>query len=152
MSLVPTTDESTQLIASVGDFGDSFLATNLPSVWARYDGVSGRLQFLYTRRDLIDLAMGEVRKRVSFDAPQDVGVDASDLIKALLAMKKDILAEIAREEDTLVIAGTGEVFYSLTGEMLTTGSTSVAGLPRTLDANSAFYRGQPYQLPPRRIP
>jgi hypothetical protein len=53
----PTADQATEILASVGDFAGGFLAANLDYVWAKYDLIGGRLQLLYTKRDLIDMAI-----------------------------------------------------------------------------------------------
>lgn len=151
MTLTPTAAQSLEIIASVGDFGNNFLATNLPDVWAKYDSIGGRLQFLYTKRDIIDMAMGEVRKSVTALTPQDVSMYLSDMLKGLLAMKKAVLADIDKElvnPGGVVDAVGGLVAFA--GELLTTGSTDLMGPRGYPDANDMIYRGSPYRFPPRR--
>jgi hypothetical protein len=151
MTTLPTANQKTDLITSVGDFGDNYLAGRVDDIWAKYDGQSGNLQYLYTRRDLIILAMGEVRRRVNLDAHQDVAIDEGDMIKALLSMKRDADNDIAKALAGGDVVGDATSFLPYAGELLTTGSTSVVGFPGRPDANSSFYRGDPYNIGPRRI-
>lgn len=155
MSLAPTAAEQDELLTSIGDFQDGTLEAALPDIWTRYVPYGGRLQFLYVKKDLIDLAMGEVRKRVNFQTPQDVSVEASQLLNNLLKMRQAVERDIAKLEAAgagAVVETTGGQLMAFTGEMLRTGSSSVTGHSGGVDANSSVYRGSPYRTYPKRIP
>jgi hypothetical protein len=141
----PTADQATEILASVGDFAGGFLAANLDYVWAKYDLIGGRLQLLYTKRDLVDMAMGEVRKRVDFQTPSDVSVMASQLLNNLLKMRNALSADITKLENTPGgVVEDGSTFAAFAGELLTTGSTALPGFSGEPDVNSLTYRGSPY--------
>lgn len=142
--------QRTMLITSVGETFSGALATNVDGIWDSYAGAVGRLQYLYTKRDLIDLAMGEMRVMADFRSRDDVGVNATDFLGNLLLMKKDVDADILREEAKVgagaAVAVGGTV--AAVGEMLRKESSESLRVSGQLSANDMRYRGEPYS--PRR--
>jgi len=142
---VPTSDQRTEILSTVGDFSDGFLASQLDYVWQKYDVVGGGLQILYTKRDLLDMAMGRVREQVDFQTPSDVSVQASQLLNNILKMRNAIQAEIDKLSNTPGgVVESGSTFVAFAGELLTTGSTSLPGFSGEVDVNSLDFRGSPY--------
>ncbi len=142
--------QRSMLITSVGETSSGVLTANVDAVWALYDSATARLQYLYTKRDLIELSMGEMRTRATFRSRDDVGVDATDFLSNLLKMKADVDAEIAKEEakaaaGNQVLPG-GSV--AAVGEILRQETSNTLRLPGQLSANDMRYRGEPYS--PRR--
>jgi hypothetical protein len=142
--------QRTMLITSVGETSSGVLAANVDGIWDSYTGAAGRLQYLYTKRDLIELSMGEMRTKADFRARDDVGVNATDFLGNLLLMKKDVDADILKEEAKAAagnqvlpggsVAAVGEILRKETSESL-----RVSGQQ---SANDMRYRGEPYS--PRR--
>jgi hypothetical protein len=137
--------QRSMLIASVGETSSNLLATNVDGIWDLYGSAPARLQYLYTKRDLIDLAMGEMRVRVSFAARDDVGVDATDFLGNLLLMKASTDADIAKEEaKTATASATLQGGVASVGEILREETSESRRRCGQLSANDLRYRGEPY--------
>jgi hypothetical protein len=142
---VPTSDQQDEILSTVGDFSDGFLAGKLAYVWAKYDILGGRLQILYTKRDLLDMAMGRLRESIDFQTPTDVSMQASQLLNNILKMRNAIQQEIDKlENNPGGVVSDGSSFSSFVGELTTTGSSSLNGFSGEIDVNSIGFRGSPY--------
>lgn len=147
-------EEQALLVEAVGDTATGALATNVGKFWDRYaTSASPELRRLYTRRDLIVLAMGELRKEASYDGHQDIAVELKDRMDNLLAMKRDVDGDIALAKQDVAGGGVTQdgLGYAYAGELIVESSTSMVRPLGAARADSLRYRGSPYR-PNKRYP
>lgn len=129
-------DYKALIILQVGDNTAGVLAANIDLLWTSHDDVSDpALVASLTKRDAIDLMLGQVRTNVDFRTSSGSAVSLSDLFDHLLKMRQAVELEIAAAQASL---GGGGALAPLT----TTApiERDSAGGP---DPNSRVYRGDP---------
>lgn len=142
------TDEQYQeaILKQVGDV-NGVVAAEIEVYWEMFaDQEPVRLQFLYAKREAIDLLQGYVREQVNQRDPE-LAVDYSDKLKALQTMRNNVTAEIAKLEaaaaDDAVDEDT-EARQPVIGELTTTAPISPDFCGQA-DANDRRYRGDAYR-------
>jgi hypothetical protein len=132
------------VLDEVGDWPDRYLEDRLDAAWDSYSDkayTEPRLQELYTKRRLIDLALGRVRNQVDTSVTADEGAKLAQLTANLRAMRLETQAEIAAIEN-----GTGLP----RGGLLTATVPIPPPDPNMVDANAILYSGSPYLPGPAR--
>lgn len=138
--------EQALLVLEVGETKDNRLTSNVSAIWDGYaavGAVDSRLQSLYTKRRLIDLALGYYRNHVDFQAAGDVGMKLSQRAVRLESMRADAQAEIVRIEKKVRGRRGGASLPLVT----TTPSVPPLPSPPFPDANDPRWRGDPYRRP-----
>jgi hypothetical protein len=126
------------IVAEVGDDGHMTLASTVPIYWARYAGIADlETRFLSVKLSAIDLMLGRVRGRVTIRDGDGASVDLNKLFDHLTTMREQVLGQI----NTVTQAGSsGAASGDLTHTAPVMPPAGSMG-----DANSADYRGNPYQ-------
>lgn len=125
------------IVAQFGD--DPAVAESVDLLWAKNDDQANvALQYLYTRRDVIDLLLTRARSQVDFRALNGASVSLSQLTENLQRLRQTVEDEIAGE-----IAEAGG--YQ-SGEIATQAPVAPP-YPWMSDANAPRYRGSPYDPP-----
>ena len=129
------------ILEEVGDFPDHYLKDRLDTVWDSYADkgyVAPRLQEYYTKKRLIDLALGHVRHLTDTAISPDQGAKLSQMTANLRAMKTELLVDI---QATVNSAAAG--VYAASGYLTNTVPINppYSGGP---DANDIIYHGTPY--------
>lgn len=126
------------IVAEVGDDQQFTLASSVPIYWARYAGIADlETRFLSVKLSAIDLMLGRVRGQVTIRDGDGASVDLNKLFDHLTTMRETVLAQI---EIATQAGSSGAASGDLTHTapvMPPSGSL--------VDANSADYRGNPYQ-------
>lgn len=142
---ITATSEQQLLVLEVGDTPTGLLATYAGTVWAAYTDkaqIAPRLQRAYTKRTLIDIALGAARYDVDFADAMNVSIRSSQRVTALVAMRVVADAEIVRIE-AKAKASRGMTTTPIT-QVAPELSPTVGTYPTTIDANSPYYQGDPY--------
>jgi hypothetical protein len=133
-----TSDTKTRLIAEVSD-PNGTIASLVSSVWGAFDAqgmLAPDLQYLYTKRSLLDIRLGEEQASISFTIVGDVTDNQNQRFDHLQQMRNDCQAEIVRVESLMRSTRPGA-----TG---TLAKTEIYTPPWGPDANAARYIGSPY--------
>ena len=138
------------IVLQLGDAPDNRLQANVWSLWNLYNdkgAIAPRLQALYTERDCLKLLLGYYRGKVNFAEASNVSVQAHQKVDSLLAMQKNVEAQIALVETkaranrpavvTPITQATPETPPALPPEL----SPPALNPP---DANDPRYSGDPY--------
>lgn len=142
---VAASDIQADLVLEIGDTPDGRLAGSVASFWARYADkalVAARLQELYTKRSLIDVALASLRNHVDTSTDGAISIRLSQREVYLKERRAETLTEITRLE-TIARANRAPQQAALTSTELETPPFSLAP-----DANAPIYRGDPYYRDP----
>jgi len=140
------------VVLRVGDTPDGLLAANIAAIWASYAdkaAVYPRLQELYTQREAVELAAARVRAEVDFGTSGDISIRASQQFAALLAMRRELDAQLAELETRARGARVGVVgpLVAVAPQSPPRGVPVPSGPP---DANAPAYQGDAYTRTTRR--
>lgn len=134
------------ILDEIGDAGGT-LATKVDAQWDKYaafEAIAPTLHDLYTKRGLIDIAYGQIREDVDF-TNGDHSQRASQAVKALLDLRKEVTDEIALATEIAQIDGAGLI---ATGELATVAPEAPPTRPLVRpygpDALDPEYLGDPY--------
>jgi len=133
------------LVLEVGETADNRLTTNVAAVWDDYADkalIDARLQVFYTKRRLIDLALGFYRNQVDFQAAGDIGMKLDQRTKHLADMRAQTEAEIEAIQ-VKSAKRRGGASTPLTTVAPVTAPVAIP-YPFLLDANDPAFTGSPY--------
>jgi hypothetical protein len=130
------------VLEEVGDFPDHYLKDRLDVVWNSYadkDYVAPRLREFFTKRRLIDLALGHIRHLTDTAVSPDQGAKLSQMTANLRSMRVEVITDI-----TALVNGAAAGVYARSGYL-----TTIVPIPppdvNAPDANAIIYHGDPYQ-------
>jgi len=138
------------VILRVGDAPDGVLASNIAAIWGSYAdkaSVYPRLQELYTQRACVEIVTARIRAQVDFSTGGDISIRASQQFTALLAMRKELDAQLTELETRARGNRVGVI-----GQITAVAPESPPTGPEPfgpVDANSERFGGSPYYRPYR---
>jgi hypothetical protein len=138
------TDEQYQqmIIAEVGDDAQHTLESAVPLYWDRRSGIADlELRYLIVKRDAIVLMLGRLRGSVDLTS----GGDSAKMSQAF-----DHLLSMLAEVDDQIAQASGSAGAAAAAGELTQTAPIMPPFGSLVDANSAAYRGSPYQARRRR--
>ena len=146
MPLTPS-QQQTLLVLEVGDTPDTRLATNVAGIWDDYADkalIDPRLQVFYTKRRLIELALGYFRDQVDFQVMNDVSMKMDQRTQHLALQYKAAEDEITSLQLRAQKRRTGASTPLTTTAPISPPDPGTIVVNPVLDANDPVFAGSPY--------